>query len=194
VSSSTSMILIQSFKKMHPVIWKSQEVRQTLGHDDTWKYTTFSKLQLTHFSFISQNLIKWSYSVSCLCQLQYFKLILLPIKCHSDEILKKAQKDRILTAVNINNMVLWVVTQCSACSMGTKILDLLNETNGMRIYCTFFRVMHLNVSVLSDHPQRAHCYRVCQCYHVQSPVYKYLQYCDVNPEHHIIYQKWRLKN
>jgi hypothetical protein len=35
--------------------------------------------------------------------------------------------------------------------------------------------MHLHVSVLGDHPQGADCYRVRQCYHVQSPAYKYLQ-------------------
>jgi hypothetical protein len=43
----------------------------------------------------------------------------------------------------------------------------------MHIYYTFFRFLHLYVSVLGDHPQGANCYRVHQCYHVQTPRYKY---------------------
>ena len=62
----------------------------------------------------------------------------------------------------------------------------------MHIYYIFFRFMLLHVSVLGDHPQGAHYYRVHQCYHVQNPIYKYLQQYDVSPEHRIVYEKWRL--
>jgi hypothetical protein len=60
-----------------------------------------------------------------------------------------------------------------------QIMSLLNKTNELHIYCIFFRFMQLHVSVLGDHPQGAHCYRVHQCYHVQSRRYQLL----CNSEH-----------
>jgi hypothetical protein len=59
------------------------------------------------------------------------------------------------------------------CSIPCTVIYLLNKTNKMHIYCIFFRIMHLHISVLSDHPQGAH--RVHQCCLVRSPIYKYLQ-------------------
>jgi hypothetical protein len=47
--------------------------------------------------------------------------------------------------------------------------------------------MPLLVSVLADLPQGAYCYRVRQCYHVQSPTYEYLQCYDLGPEHRVVY-------
>jgi hypothetical protein len=72
------------------------------------------------------------------------------------------------------------------CSIPCTVIYLLNETNKLHIYCIFFGFIHLHVSVLGDHPQGVHCYRVHQSYHVQSPIYKYLQYYDVKPEHCVV--------
>jgi hypothetical protein len=55
------------------------------------------------------------------------------------------------------------------------VIYLLNETNKMHIHYIFFRFMHLHVSVLGDHSEGAHCYRIHKSYYVQIPTYKYLQ-------------------
>ena len=61
-------------------------------------------------------------------------------------------------------LILWAHFKDLSCHRGrSKFPFLLNETNEMYVCCIFFSFMQLHVSVLGDHSQGVHCYRVHQC-------------------------------